>query len=121
MVSGSPSLLEKAIHNIVGNAIRHSPERTQVTIQLTPTALTVTNTGASIPQEDLPVLFTPFYRVEKSRNKSTGCSGLGLYLVKTIFQLHGFSYRLENVAGGVAFTVGFEKCLPPPQRETKTK
>lgn len=35
---------------------------------------------------------------------------------------HGFiSYRLENVAGGVAFTVGFEKCLLPPQRETKTK
>ena len=121
VVSGSPSLLEKAIHNIVGNAIRHSPEGARVTIQLTPTALTVTNTGVSIPQEDLPVLFTPFYRVEKSRNKSTGGSGLGLYLVKTIFQLHGFSYRLENVAGGVAFTVGFEKCLPPPQRETKTK
>ena len=121
VVSGSPSLLEKAIHNIVGNAIRHSPEGARVTIQLTPTALTVTNTGVSIPREDLPVLFTPFYRVEKSRNKSTGGSGLGLYLVKTIFQLHGFSYRLENVTGGVAFTVGFEKCLPPPQRETKTK
>lgn len=121
VVSGSPSLLEKAIHNIVGNAIRHSPEGARVTVQLTPTALTVTNTGVSIPQEDLPVLFTPFYRVEKSRNKSTGGSGLGLYLVKTIFQLHGFSYRLENVTGGVAFTVGFEKCLPPPQRETKTK
>lgn len=60
VVSGSPSLLEKAIHNIVGNAIRHSPEGAQVTVQLTPTALTVTNTGVSIPQEDLPVLFTPF-------------------------------------------------------------
>lgn len=106
-VSGNVSLLEKAIHNILSNAIRHSPEGAEVFIHLTPSALTVTNTGASIPEEDLPVLFTPFYRVEKSRNKSTGGSGLGLYLVKTILELHGFQYRVENTETGVVFTVEF--------------
>ena len=106
-VSGNASLLEKAIHNILSNAIRHSPEGAEVFIQLTSSALTVTNTGASIPEEDLPVLFTPFYRVEKSRNKSTGGSGLGLYLVRTILELHGFRYQLENTETGVCFSVEF--------------
>lgn len=106
-VSGNASLLEKAIHNILSNAIRHSPEGAEVFIHLTPSVLTVTNTGTSIPEEDLTVLFTPFYRVEKSRNKSTGGSGLGLYLVKTILELHGFQYRVENTETGVVFTVEF--------------
>ena len=106
-VSGNASLLEKALHNILSNAIRHSPEGAKVLIHLTPSVLTVTNTGASIPQEDLPALFTPFYRVEKSRNKSTGGSGLGLYLVKTILELHGFQYRVENAEVGVVFTMEF--------------
>ena len=106
-VSGHASLLEKAIHNILSNAIRHSPEGAEVFICLTTSVLTVTNTGASIPKEDLPVLFTPFYRVEKSRNKSTGGSGLGLYLVKTILELHGFQYWVENAEMGVVFTMEF--------------
>lgn len=105
-VSGNGSLLEKAIHNILSNAIRHSPEGAEVLIHLTPSALSVTNTGTSIPEEALPVLFTPFYRVEKSRNKSTGGNGLGLYLVKAILELHGFQYRVENTETGVMFTVG---------------
>ena len=85
----------------------HSQLAEEVFIHLTPSVLTVTNTGTSIPEEDLPVLFTPFYRVEKSRNKSTGGSGLGLYLVKTILELHGFQYRVENTGSGVVFTVVF--------------
>ena len=103
-VSGNASLLEKAIHNILSNGIRHSPEGAEVFIHLTPSVLTVTNTGTSIPEEDLPVLFTPFYRVEKSRNKSTGGSGLGLYLVKTILELHGIPHSIVNTENGVQFT-----------------
>ena len=110
-VTGSASLLEKAIHNILSNAVRHSPEGAEVFICLTSGTLTVTNTKASVPAEDLPLLFTPFYRVEKSRNKATGGSGLGLCLVKTILDLHGFSCRLENTEAGVTFTVSFQDSL----------
>ncbi len=106
-VSGNASLLEKAVHNILSNAICHSPEGAEVRIRLAPSVLTVTNTGTFIPEEDLPLLFEPFYRVEKSRNKSTGGSGLGLYLVKAILELHGFRYRVENTERGVVFTVMF--------------
>ena len=106
-VLGNPSLLEKALHNIVSNAIRHSPEGAEVSITLSSSKLLVQNTGVTIPSEDLPVLFTPFYRVEKSRNKATGGSGLGLYLVKTILELHGMKYGIENVEDSVSFFVNF--------------
>lgn len=106
-VLGNPSLLEKALHNIVSNAIRHSPEGAEVSITLSSSKLLVQNTGVTIPSEDLPVLFTPFYRVEKSRNKATGGSGLGLYLVKTILELHGMKYGIENVENSVSFFVNF--------------
>lgn len=104
-VLGNPSLLEKAVHNIVSNAIRHSPNGAEVFLDLTAGKLTVANTDTTIPEEDLPVLFTPFYRVEKSRNKATGGSGLGLYLVKTILELHGLHYKIENIDRGVMFTI----------------
>ena len=105
MVQGNPSLLEKALHNILSNAIRHSPDRAQVSVRLQEDCLEVYNSGVTIPEEDIPSLFTPFYRVEKSRNKATGGSGLGLYLVKTILQLHELPNNLENRDDGVCFTV----------------
>ena len=69
--------------------------------------LTVENTVAHISEEALPHLFEAFYREEGSRNRATGGSGLGLYLVKTILELHGFRYRVENTETGVVFTVAF--------------
>lgn len=109
VIFGNASLLEKALHNIINNAIRHSPKEAEVFLNLTPSELTVINTGVAIPPEDLPVLFTPFYRVEKSRNKATGGSGLGLYLVKTILELHGFGYCIQNTEKGVMFTIDFKQ------------
>lgn len=108
-VQGNPSLLEKALHNILSNAIRHSPDRAQVFVRLEGERLEVYNSGVTIPEEDIPSLFTPFYRAEKSRNKATGGSGLGLYLVKTILQLHGLPYRLENRGDDVCFTVNLNQ------------
>lgn len=67
------------------------------------TALVIENTGAAIPENDLPHLFTPFYRTDKSRSKATGGSGLGLYLVKTILDLHGMTYCIKNTEQGVVF------------------
>lgn len=105
-IEGNPSLLEKALHNILNNAIRHSPEGAEVYLSLSGDRLIVKNTGVTIPAEDLSVLFTPFYRVEKSRNKATGGSGLGLYLTKTILEQHGLPYHLENGVDCVIFSIG---------------
>ena len=84
ILMGNEPLLEKAVHNIINNAIRHSPNRAEMKIDLSPQSLCVINSGVNIPKEDLDKLFTPFYRVEKSHNRLTGGSGLGLYLVKII-------------------------------------
>lgn len=104
-ITGNRSLLEKALHNIINNAICHSPAGANVYITLSETELTVKNQGTSIPAEDLNKIFTPFYRVEKSHNKLTGGSGLGLYLVKNILEQHNLSYQIENEKNGVCFKI----------------
>lgn len=101
------NLWNKALSNIIGNAIRHSPCGEEVFISLQSleqgNALVIENMGVSISKEDLPHMFTPFYRTDKSRNKTTGGNGLGLYIVKTILDLHGMGYSIQNMPRGVAF------------------
>ena len=104
-VTGAEPLLKRAVHNIITNALRHSPAGEHAVVVHRPGRLTVRNSGVNIPEDELKVLFTPFARVEKSRNKASGGSGLGLYLVKTIIDLHGFTCSIGNDGDGVIFTV----------------
>lgn len=107
VLSVNPNLWNKALSNIIGNAVRHSPcgNDVFVTFQSNKNGITlvIENTGASIPEVDLPHMFSPFYRADKSRNKAAGGSGLGLYIVKTILDLHGMTYLIKNTEQGVAF------------------
>lgn len=96
ILMGNEPLLEKAVHNIINNAIRHSPNRAEMKIDLSPQSLCVINSGVNIPKEDLDKLFTPFYRVEKSHNRLTGGSGLGLYLVKIFWNSIIYLLRLKT-------------------------
>lgn len=104
---GDERLLQQAVSNIINNAVIYSPEQAGVEVELSDAMLTVHNTGVHIKDEDLEQLFIPFFRVDKSRNRNTGGSGLGLYIVKTIFDHHRISYKLGNTDNGVKFTVGF--------------
>ncbi len=63
----------------------------------------VENTGVQIPADDMPHLFDAFYRVESSRSRKTGGSGLGLYIVRMALEQHGASYGAENTKEGVRF------------------
>ena len=105
ILMGNEPLLEKAVHNIINNAIRHSPNRAEMKIDLSPQSLCVINSGVNIPKEDLDKLFTPFYRVEKSHNRLTGGSGLGLNLVKIILEQHNLSFKIENINDSVCFEI----------------
>lgn len=105
--NGDERLLQQAVSNIINNAVIYSPEQAEVEVELSDAMLTVHNTGVHIKDEDLEQLFIPFFRVDKSRNRNTGGSGLGLYIVKTVFDHHRISYKLENTENGVKFTVGF--------------
>lgn len=115
-VTGAEPLLERAVHNIITNALRHSPAGEHAVVVLRPGRLTVRNSGVNIPEDELKVLFTPFARVEKSRNKASGGSGLGLYLVKTIIDLHGFTCSIDNDGDGVIFTVEWPQAPQLPAK-----
>lgn len=110
-VPADASLLGKAVGNLLSNASRYSPEGAEIRVwcgrlEGRP-ALTVENTGARISGDALPHLFEAFYREEGSRNRSTGGSGLGLYLVKMILDRHGAVCTIENTEDGVKAAVRF--------------
>ena len=108
---GDVQLLQKVIDNILSNVIAYSPAGSQVFLKLwqveEKAILTLENTGVHIPDEDIPRLFEAFYRVDQSRNRQTGGSGLGLYIVKTILDLHGAEIKIENSERGVIVTIHF--------------
>lgn len=108
-LSVNRNLFFKAVSNVIGNAVRHSPCEEEVYIRLQTDGkkwvLIVENTGTTIPEQDIPCLFTPFYRADKSRNKSSGGSGLGLYITKTILDLHGMDCGITNGERRVLFHI----------------
>ena len=117
LVTGDPSLLGRAVGNLLSNAALYSPQGARIRVWCGfrdgRPALTVENTGARIPEEALPHLFEAFYRTENSRNRSTGGSGLGLYLVKMILERHGAECTIENTEDGVKVTAQFLPCPSP--------
>lgn len=103
-IRGNGSMLRRAVHNILSNALLHSPRGSEINFSLDRNRLRVVNTNVTLPNEMIPHLFDPFYRVEKSRSRATGGSGLGLYLVKTVFDLHNIPCSLSNGDNCVIFT-----------------
>lgn len=71
--------------------------------------LAVENTGVMIPDDEIPKLFQPFSRREESRSRETGGSGLGLYLVKMILELHQIAFDMKNIENGVRFEILFHE------------
>lgn len=107
MIRGDVALLQKAVSNLIGNAVIHSPEQASVAVTFKDMVLRIANSGVSIGAGSLKQIFAPFYRAEESRNRKTGGSGLGLYIVKTILERHGLQYKIENTSDGVCFTILF--------------
>lgn len=110
-IYGDMQLLQKAIDNLISNALIYSPEGNVVTVNLSSESekiyLSIENTGVHIPNEVLPKLFEAFYRVDLSRNRQTGGSGLGLYIVKTILDLHNAQMQIDNSTRGVRVLIEF--------------
>lgn len=101
------SQMERAIQNIIVNAIRYSPDEAQVKVAVSifhgTVHCEVENTGIHIPDEMLPHLFEAFYRADRSHNSGTGGTGLGLYIVKTVMENHKAKYGIRNTEQGVMF------------------
>jgi signal transduction histidine kinase len=93
-------LIERALSNLIENALRYTPENGNVKIEIDKSEQTVkvvvADTGSGIQEEELPLIFDRFYRVEKSRARATGGAGLGLAIAKKIIDLHQSSIAVES-------------------------
>jgi two-component system phosphate regulon sensor histidine kinase PhoR len=95
-----PQLIEQAVGNLISNAIKYSPARTQVSIDAESidgeVILSIRDQGAGIAPAHIPRLFERFYRIDKARSRDLGGTGLGLAIVKHIALVHGG--RIEVVS-----------------------
>jgi len=119
-VEADPDLLERAIGNLVDNAIKYTPDEGTVRLRASaaPEAvlLVVEDNGVGIPEKDIPRIFERFYRVDKSRSREMGGTGLGLAIVKHVAQLHGGAVSVQSRVGyGSTFTLRL-----PPGSDHKT-
>ena len=112
MVHADKGMMEELLYNLCDNAIRYNHPGGRVDVRVeshgSQVILSVKDTGIGIPKESQERVFERFYRVDKSRSKSTGGTGLGLAIVKHIVALHQAQIRLESEAGkGTEITVIF--------------
>lgn len=109
-VNGNRLLLEKVFSNIIGNAIKYSPQDAVINItvnhQQNQYLFQIENSGTHITRENMDKIFEPFYRIEQSRSRKTGGSGLGLYIVQKILQYHNSVCDVCNTEKGVCFSFG---------------
>jgi len=99
-LKGDERKLEKLFKNLIENANKYKSKNGSVRLKIhdakKKVILTIMNEGTSVPTEDLPFLFEPFYRVDKSRESSTGGLGLGLNICKEIVNVHNGKIQVSS-------------------------
>lgn len=113
-LEGNKEMLEEVVYNLCDNAIRYNNEGGKVEVTVKPVKgkiyLCVEDNGIGISKEHQERIFERFYRVDKSRSKSTGGTGLGLAIVKHIIQQHGAHMELTSEKGkGTKIEIEFSK------------
>lgn len=121
VIMATKQMVEEVLYNLCDNAIRYNRENGSVTVivedRLDTAVLTVKDTGIGIPREHQERIFERFYRVDKSRSKSTGGTGLGLAIVKHILLKLDATISLKSEPEkGTEITVSF-----PAVRDAKFK
>ena len=109
---GDKELLKTSMINLLGNAVKYSPENSQITFSLINqkdmVVFDVIDTGYGISEEDLPHIFDKFYRADNPNIREQAGTGLGLAMTSQIIQLHGGEIEVQSEPGkGTHFTVRF--------------
>ena len=113
VIQADKEKITKVLNNLINNAIKYSPENERIIVKAYKTKTTkrivfdIENTGVTIENKYLKEIFNPFYRIEKSRNRKTGGSGLGLYIVSEILKSHNLQYKMESKKNSVSFIIYF--------------
>jgi two-component system sensor histidine kinase VicK len=99
-IYGDRDRLEQLFLNVIGNAIKYTPEHGIITVyvgrQKDGVSIKVTDTGIGIPEKDLERIFERFYRVDKARSRQLGGTGLGLSIAKEIAESHGGTIQAKS-------------------------
>jgi len=102
---GDRELLRRAIENVVRNSIHYAPDGSAVDVKLSSTSdsarISVRDYGPGVPEEALPKIFQPFFRVDNSRESSTGGVGLGLAIAHRAIGLHHGRLWAQNALPGL--------------------
>lgn len=107
-IHGSEEMLRQGIENVVRNAVRYTAEHTQVDISVSRRSgrqgdeaiIRIRDHGPGVPEDSLPQLFFPFYRVADARDRQTGGTGIGLAITERAVRLHGGSVSAANAPDG---------------------
>ena len=108
---GKPQALKRCLTNLIANAVKFGTRAEVLIADGADLVIRVRDHGPGIPEEELERVFEPFYRLESSRNRDSGGTGLGLTIARDLAQAHGGSLLLANLAGG-----GLEATLRLPRR-----
>ncbi len=109
-----PDRLKQVVVNLLSNAIKYSAKGARIQFNIYETrdivGFRIKDTGIGIPEQELPYIFERFYRADKSRNRATGGTGIGLTIVKSIVEAHGGKVSVHSVLNeGTEFTVVLPK------------
>lgn len=110
-IYGDKERIEQVIANIIGNAIKYTPDGGKIKVKLSKNGrkaydIEVADNGVGIPESDIEHLFERFYRVEKSRSAKAGGTGLGLSIAKEIIDAHNGKIAVHSIEGeGTTVTV----------------
>lgn len=112
-VSGSPVLFQRAIFNIIDNAVKYNKEDGKVCVRIyraeKSACVEVRDTGCGIPKEKLDEIFEPFYRGDVSRSQEIEGSGLGLAIVKAVMEQYDGAIKTKSMPGkGTVITLEFK-------------
>ena len=104
----NPRLIEQAVSNLIINAVKYSPDGSEVAVKASmdskahdggQISISVTDMGPGIPKEHQERIFERFYRVDKARSRKLGGTGLGLAIVKHVVQSHGGVVFVKSESG----------------------
>lgn len=99
-VFGDEERLHQVLVNLIGNSVKYTPEYGTIKVALDvkekEVIVSVEDNGIGIPKKDLPRIFERFYRVDKTRSRDVGGSGLGLSIVKHILEAHSSQIKVES-------------------------
>ena len=116
-VFGDAGVLERVISNLVDNAVKHSPPRATITVAVVdgdPVTVTVADRGPGVSPEQLPHLFTRFFRGDPARSRQAESTGLGLAIARAGAEAHSGDLAYVGGASGAIFCLSLPRRGPSP-------